>query len=692
MESPQISLNRELPRVPENVSNISRQGRTSIPIENLNISSIPQIKEVYDPRLGMYVSTLPRDQIGTSIVTRSPTIEELENIESKDYLGSLKPIKEVQTYGELSSIYFPKLVPSIKEKVSDFTRFTPEGRILKDIGKESLSMTKKLKRKEIELELRLRDIPITEENIKNFEDRQREFVRKEIDPFLELVAIGAMATPRAIFSSFSFFGSLKPPKIKMIPEERIISRIKYFEDVSGDSFIVRKPTAIKDVEIDMFFSREGLVKARSDEITRRQIGKIKDSLIERAVVVKPDIKKLPKPKSKFKDFQEELNPFRDMPSVKRPSGVSIFKEEIPKPKGKRTPLSKTFGMSPTENIFETSLKRFKKQPITPKKEDGIIMILKPIKEKVTKEIPKQVGQQLQILEKPKLKKVEVTQFQVLTKEELDVLEKIKSVKKIGMIEEPSLMNIQSELFPSAEKIKVTRFVEKEISGGKIKPLGIIGEREKELTKELDRVSQPSKIESSTILGTKEENVLRTIFQEGLKQPQIERVKQSEKLKNLSRLIPKQILRKVQIPRQPQKTTIKTTIKTTQRIKLRPKIEIVPKIKLKSLLKEDEDELKIGEELFEIFVRKKGEDIPVGEFKTLPKASKELFKTIREEIRASGFIEKAGKKIKIDLGGTEFIRGKKDSFRIVEPRQRRIKKGTREVFQIQKAKKGRGFFK
>lgn len=124
----------------------------------------------------------------------------------------------------------------------------------------------------------------------------------------------------------------------------------------------------------------------------------------------------------------------------------------------------------------------------------------------------------------------------------------------------------------------------------------------------------------------------------------------------------------------------------------PKITVkYPPAKLFGLPKEKEETKKSIEELFEAFVRKGGKDVKIGEFGTLKEAESSLFKNIRQNIRASGIVTKGGEKVKLNLFGTEFTRSKKDSFRIVEPRSRRIKKGTSELTQLKQARKSKGGF-
>ncbi len=139
---------------------------------------------------------------------------------------------------------------------------------------------------------------------------------------------------------------------------------------------------------------------------------------------------------------------------------------------------------------------------------------------------------------------------------------------------------------------------------------------------------------------------------------------------------------------PQKTTTKTPIKTPK-----PKTPKTPKFKLPLPSKSpsisslgkgiDEDE-------FKVFVRKKGEDVKIAEFGTLESARTKLQSELTETLRASGFISKGKDKLgfkDVGLTGSQFRPAKRDKFRIVEKRERRIKKGTGEVTEILKARKG-----
>ena len=135
---------------------------------------------------------------------------------------------------------------------------------------------------------------------------------------------------------------------------------------------------------------------------------------------------------------------------------------------------------------------------------------------------------------------------------------------------------------------------------------------------------------------------------------------------------------------------KTSTKTdTPRIK--PPTTKVSKIKLPkfSTSKEEDKDKLLEDEFFKVFVKKKGEDIDIGSFKSLGEAKSKLRGELTSTLRASGFVTKGSSKIDVGNFGRGFTTAKKDSLRIVQKRGERLGRRS-EVFQIQKAKKGRLF--
>lgn len=102
-------------------------------------------------------------------------------------------------------------------------------------------------------------------------------------------------------------------------------------------------------------------------------------------------------------------------------------------------------------------------------------------------------------------------------------------------------------------------------------------------------------------------------------------------------------------------SIKKTIKVSK-----PKIKGVPSKLAK--LKPNE---------YGIFTRTKGKDYLIGKNTVKKKAEKKLFDTMENTLRASGFIKKGNKKIRIKSFGDDFRRSKTDPWRVVEKRSSRI---------------------
>ena len=93
--------------------------------------------------------------------------------------------------------------------------------------------------------------------------------------------------------------------------------------------------------------------------------------------------------------------------------------------------------------------------------------------------------------------------------------------------------------------------------------------------------------------------------------------------------------------------------------------------------------------FKVFVKKKGEDLEIGEFETLKEAKGKLKGKLTETLRASGFISKKGKPLDftdLKITSPSFRPSKKDSFRVVEKKERRLKRGTQEIPEIIKSRK------
>ena len=147
----------------------------------------------------------------------------------------------------------------------------------------------------------------------------------------------------------------------------------------------------------------------------------------------------------------------------------------------------------------------------------------------------------------------------------------------------------------------------------------------------------------------------------------------------------------------QKLDFRRGQQTKTQAKPKPKPQMDLKIKLPKLFGESKEKKKglLDEEEFEVFARKKGEDISIAKVGTLQEARTKLKSELSETLRASGFIQKGGKKLTFgEVGITNGFRpGKTEPFRVVEKRERRIKKGgeVREILKARGKKTKRGFF-
>lgn len=135
----------------------------------------------------------------------------------------------------------------------------------------------------------------------------------------------------------------------------------------------------------------------------------------------------------------------------------------------------------------------------------------------------------------------------------------------------------------------------------------------------------------------------------------------------------------------------TTSQTKSPSPVTPKLIKLPKILGDIDRKESVSLKKPTKGLFKVKVRKRGEDVTIGEFETLPKARRKLKSELIETISASGIIEREGKPLKFEevgIYGTQFRRAKSDPFRVVQKKEARIKTGG-EITQILKTRKSKG---
>jgi len=188
-----------------------------------------------------------------------------------------------------------------------------------------------------------------------------------------------------------------------------------------------------------------------------------------------------------------------------------------------------------------------------------------------------------------------------------------------------------------------------------------------------------------------------------KTKQIQQIEQLIKTKQLTKTA--QALKQVQIQKQVQKEKqlqkqipqLKLLQRTTPPKLTPPKTPtFIPPIESTGLGKALKKVREIKPKQFEVFVRKFEKDISIGEFPTKRKAKKALVKTLKRTIRAGGFIELEGKKVKFgELGlGREFRPGKKEPWRIIQKKEKRLGE-VEEVKELHffkgttKTKKGKG---
>lgn len=172
---------------------------------------------------------------------------------------------------------------------------------------------------------------------------------------------------------------------------------------------------------------------------------------------------------------------------------------------------------------------------------------------------------------------------------------------------------------------------------------------------------------------KQLSILKTLKKEGTAQRVINIFKSSSAQKESSRQKTSQ--KQEQVFRQKEVTKQKETGK--------------PKVLFPSLLKRLALKTEEEPELFEIFTKKFGKDVSVAKTLTKGEAVKILQSKLGTTLRASGFVTKGGVKLgfgELGITSPSLTRSKKESFRVVERKEKRLKKGTFEVPEIQAFKK------
>lgn len=217
------------------------------------------------------------------------------------------------------------------------------------------------------------------------------------------------------------------------------------------------------------------------------------------------------------------------------------------------------------------------------------------------------------------------------------------------------------------------------------------------------ITVPGKIEQSTITksdqSSKQEsvgiNVVKQKLDLNLNQiPKIS-IKNIQELKQISLPLIKESLRQRSATLQRSKLSLDTVTTPSLQRSPNPDIPIkTPKLPDSQLFERAKKLAKEKPSLFEIFVKESGKDVSLGKVRTQAQAESILGGKIRSKLVASGFLEEGGVKLKTSqlktFGSSEFRTSKKDPFRIVERKSRRLRKGTTgkqiQAFKTKKNKK------
>ena len=196
--------------------------------------------------------------------------------------------------------------------------------------------------------------------------------------------------------------------------------------------------------------------------------------------------------------------------------------------------------------------------------------------------------------------------------------------------------------------------------------------------------QPKIVDSIISMDTKQiQQTKQKVIQQTIQEPkqksittQVVKTIQETVQQPIQKPIQKIIQKPITIQKPIQKPITSQLSRQRLRLKQEPKININPIILPKSdgiakrILKKAE-----GGDLFKIFARKEGKDIEIGKASTQQEAFNILKKKLTGTLRASGFVEKEGKKVSpLSLNG-DFRISKVDPFRIVEKKERRLRKTT-----------------
>ena len=284
-------------------------------------------------------------------------------------------------------------------------------------------------------------------------------------------------------------------------------------------------------------------------------------------------------------------------------------------------------------------------------------------------------------------------------------EKIKEILYVPRtekyIQDTPLLNPELPTLPSSINIpKVTKnYIPINIASGKV--IGI-GKADKKITNiittkpevmsindfsmtGIDKdIMQSTKAEQLSILkpssksATKQSAKTKIIQKEATEQAQQQMGKTKQMTEELFKTKQAQQLRQVS-----DKIFEKAKLQTPKQPTLTPRIPKIP-IKITSIPKRILKKVETTPEIFEAFVFKGDKKISIAKG-TKKKVEEKLSKKLKGELAASGFITKGGKKLKASETGLlkdiEFRVGKKDIYKVVEKKAKRLRKsGTGQLIQ------------
>ena len=290
----------------------------------------------------------------------------------------------------------------------------------------------------------------------------------------------------------------------------------------------------------------------------------------------------------------------------------------------------------------------------------------------------------QLITKPQTRQVSK---EVLSSPLLTIQKRIPTIKQPKIKEIPALEIKQKEVpsIVSAGGLTTDKYQTEELTVIKLEP--IIDKTKVEEVQVQSEVIKPKQV---SFFGerTKERETQKPVLNLQFREPQKESPKEIVTIKETQPQ--KQLFRQLTV--QEQATKLLDVLKTKQTTKetfkpitpITPKIKVPIKIKtplLKRLSKKAE-----GGDLFKVFVTKKGKDIQLEDmFGTLGEARKVLAKELSTTLRAGGGILKGEKKLsfkEIGLFGEEFRPSKVSEFKVIQRKERRLKKGGQEAREIQ----------